>query len=176
MLCLNQQGTGLANQQDVNTPSSATNKARKNAFQPIQKSASAFSLHRQGFDAFDAAESRPQRPKMAEESMKDEERYGIPQNRSASSLMRLASIQSPPNQLQQPHDAALLSKLRNAVDNGYPRQHPAPYLQPPSAQSSSRQQQLIKQILLLEGTAVNNTKLQAPRSTAQQHPASSLRK
>ena len=67
MLCLNQQGSGLANQQDVNTPTSATNKARKNAMQPIQKSASAFSLHRQGFDAFDAAESRPQRPKMAEE-------------------------------------------------------------------------------------------------------------
>lgn len=74
------------NQQDVNTPSSAANKARKNALQPIQKSASAFSLHRQGFDAFEAAESRPQRPKMAEESMKDEERYGIPQNRSTSSL------------------------------------------------------------------------------------------
>ena len=70
----------------------------------------------------------------------------------------------------------MLSNLRNAIDNGYPRQHPAPYLQPPSAQSAARQQQLIKQILLLEGTA-NNGKQQAPRPTAQQLPAaSSLRK
>ena len=133
MLGLNHQGSGLANQQDVNTPSSATNKVRKNAFQPIQKSASAFSLQRQGFDAYDAAESRPQRPALAEDSTRGEERYGIPQNRSASSLMRLTSIQSPPDQLQQPHEAAMLSYLRNPIDNGYPRQHPAPYLQPPNA-------------------------------------------
>jgi len=120
MLCLNQQGS-LANQQDVNTPSSAANTVRHNALQPIPKPASAFSLHRHGFDVFDTAESRPQRATMAGESMKDEQRYGIPQNRSASSLMRLAGIPSPPDQLQQPQDAALLSKLRNAVDNGYPR-------------------------------------------------------
>ena len=122
MLGLNHQGSGLANQQDVNTPSSTTNKVKKNAFQPIQKSASAFSLQRQGFDAYDAAESRPQSPTMAEESTRGEERYGIPQNRSASSLMRLTGIQSP-DQLQQPHEAAMLSNLRNAIDNGYPRQH-----------------------------------------------------
>jgi hypothetical protein len=102
MLCLNQQGSGLANQQDVNTPSSAANKVKNNALQPIQKSASAFSLHRQGFDVFDTAESRPQRATMAGESMKDEQRYGIPQNRSASSLMRLAGFPSPPDHLQQP--------------------------------------------------------------------------
>jgi len=100
MLGLSHQGSGLANQKDVNTPSSATNKVKKNTFQPIQKSASAFSLQRQGFDAYDPAENRPQRATVAEESTRGVERYGIPQNRSASSLMRLTSSQSPPDQLQ----------------------------------------------------------------------------